>query len=134
MDGPDHHGDGLPPIAASLHELKILVRRDLAFTDYPAHPWVPARHHHGRRVLDVAIIGGGQGGLATAFGLMREKITKIEVFDRAAPGQEGPWVTFARMLTLRTPKHVTGPDLGLPSLTPRAWYEAKFGRAAWATL
>ena len=134
MDGPDFQGDGLPPIATSLPELETLVRRDLAFTDYPAHPWIPVRHHAGQRVLDVAIIGGGQGGLSTAFGLMREKIGNIEVFDRAASGQEGPWVTFARMITLRTPKHVTGPDLGIPSLTPRAWYEASFGAEAWATL
>ena len=41
---------------------------------------------------------------------------------------------FARMSTLRTGKTVTGIDLGIPSLTPRAWYEARFGRAAWDRL
>ena len=33
------------------------------------------------------------------------------------------------MITLRTPKHITGPDYGVASLTPRAWYEAKYGVA-----
>ena len=133
MDGPDHT-DGLIPVARSLPELEAMVRRDLAYTDYPAREWVPARERDGRPVLDVAIVGGGQGGLATAFALLREHIANIEVFDRAERGREGPWVTFARMLTLRTPKHVTGPDLGIASLTPRAWYEAGFGAQAWAGL
>jgi cation diffusion facilitator CzcD-associated flavoprotein CzcO len=85
-------------------------------------------------VLDVAIVGAGQGGLGTAFGLLRERISNIQVFDRNHQGLEGPWVTFARMITLRTPKHITGPDYGVASLTPRAWYEAKYGVAAWAGL
>jgi cation diffusion facilitator CzcD-associated flavoprotein CzcO len=38
------------------------------------------------------------------------------------------------MQTLRTPKVVTGPDLGLPSLTPRAWWEAQFGAQSWDQL
>jgi cation diffusion facilitator CzcD-associated flavoprotein CzcO len=46
----------------------------------------------------------------------------------------GPWLTFARMRTLRTPKHLTGPDLGIPSLTPRAWYEAQHGEGGWERL
>ena len=83
-------------------------------------------------MLDVAIVGAGQGGLGTAFGLLRERISNIQVFDRNHQGLEGPWVTFARMITLRTPKHITGPDYGVASLTPRAWYEAKYGVAAWA--
>lgn len=116
---------------SGLPGLERQVRRDLELIDYPAKPWVPPR---GDGVLDVLIVGGGQGGLATAFGLMREKIGNILVVDRNPAGVEGPWVTFARMVTLRTPKHVTGPDLGVPSLTPRAWYEARFGSEAWAAL
>ena len=41
---------------------------------------------------------------------------------------------FARMDTLRSPKHLTGPDLGVPSLTFRAWYEAQHGTDGWAAL
>ena len=117
-----------------LHKLAAAVRRDLDRLAYPTHPWVPPRRHAGQAVLDVAIVGGGQGGLATAFGLLRERVTNIRVFDRNEPGQEGPWVTFARMLTLRTPKHVTGPDLGVASLTPRSWFSAVHGAAAWEGL
>ncbi|HSV84748.1 MAG TPA: NAD(P)/FAD-dependent oxidoreductase, partial [Ramlibacter sp.] len=43
----------------------------------------------------------------------------------------GPWATTARMETLRSPKELTGPALGLPALTFRAWFEAQFGLAAW---
>jgi FAD-dependent urate hydroxylase len=35
---------------------------------------------------------------------------------------------------VRSPKHLTGPALGLPSLTFRAWFEARFGAAAWQAL
>jgi cation diffusion facilitator CzcD-associated flavoprotein CzcO len=38
------------------------------------------------------------------------------------------------MVTLRSPKHLTGPDLGVPALTFRAWYEAQHGEAGWAAL
>jgi cation diffusion facilitator CzcD-associated flavoprotein CzcO len=38
------------------------------------------------------------------------------------------------MGTLRSPKELTGPALGLPALTFRAWYEAQFGLEAWAAL
>jgi cation diffusion facilitator CzcD-associated flavoprotein CzcO len=53
------------------------------------------------------------------------------IFDRSPTGFEGPWATTARMQTLRSPKELTGPALGLPALTFRAWFEAQFGLAAW---
>jgi cation diffusion facilitator CzcD-associated flavoprotein CzcO len=61
-------------------------------------------------------------------------MANIVAYDRAPEGQEGPWVTFARMRTLRSPKTLTGPALGLPALTFRAWYEAQFGAEGWAAL
>ncbi|WP_342628913.1 NAD(P)/FAD-dependent oxidoreductase [Nguyenibacter vanlangensis] len=114
--------------------LNDAVRRDLEVIDYPRHDWTPRLVRDGEPVLDVAIIGAGQGGLATGFGLRRGNVTNIRIFDRAPRGGEGPWITFARMITLRTPKYVTGPDLGVPSLTPRAWYSARYGAQAWAEL
>jgi cation diffusion facilitator CzcD-associated flavoprotein CzcO len=82
-------------------------------------------------VYNVIIIGAGQGGLATAFGLRRKGIAGVLVLDDNPAGGEGPWETYARMETLRTPKDVTGPDLGVASLTFRAWYEAQYGQDAW---
>ena len=89
------------------------------------------RSRDGVPVLDVLIVGGGQSGLGTAFGLKLERITNVRVIDRSPRGLEGPWRRFARMKELRTPKEVTGIDFGVPSLTARAWYEAKYGRRAW---
>lgn len=117
-----------------LAALDAQVRRDLAVIDYPRHDWTPRLTRDGEPVLDVAIVGAGQGGLATAFALKRGNISNVRIFDRASRGGEGPWITFARMITLRTPKYVTGPDLGIPDLTPRAWYEARYGAEAWESL
>jgi cation diffusion facilitator CzcD-associated flavoprotein CzcO len=119
---------------AGLEALERRVRQELEFLDYPARRWVPPRRHGDAAVLDVLIVGGGQAGLAAAFGLMRERIDNIQVLDAKPAGREGPWVDFARMVTLRTPKTVTGPDLGVPGLSPRAWFEARHGAEAWAQL
>src|SRR5262249_53975299 len=104
---------------------------DLAYVNYPARAWTVPRQENGARVLDVLIVGGGQSGLAIAFALNREQITNIRIVDRNLRGLEGPWRRFARMRELRTPKDVTGIQLAIPNLTPRAWYEARFGRRAW---
>jgi len=118
----------------SLQALERRVRLELEILGYPARSWVPPRTRDGVRVLDVLIVGGGQAGLAACFGLRRERIEAVEVLDAKPAGLEGPWVDFARMVTLRTPKTVTGPDLGLPSLAPRAWFEARHGARAWDVL
>ncbi len=117
-----------------LAALEARVRRALEMTAHPRADWVAPRTRNGARVLDVLIVGAGQSGLATAFGLLRDKVTNILVVDRAPPGQEGPWVTYARMPTLRSPKDFTGPDLGVAELTFQAWYEAQHGEAGWAAL
>jgi FAD-dependent urate hydroxylase len=104
------------------------VRRDLELLDYPRREWLsPRRTSGGHPIYDVVIVGAGQGGLATAFGLMRERVRNLLVLDENPLDRAGPWLNFARMRTLRTPQYVTGPDLGIPNLTPRAWYEAEHG-------
>jgi FAD-dependent urate hydroxylase len=65
-------------------------------------------------MLDVLIIGAGLCGQTAAFALAREGIRNVRTVDRAERGREGPWGTYARMDTLRSPKHLTGPDLGSP--------------------
>jgi cation diffusion facilitator CzcD-associated flavoprotein CzcO len=115
----------------SVPRLSDRVRRELTYLDFPSREWTLPRYRDGARVLDVLIVGGGQGGLATAFAVKRERITNFRVIDRNPRGLEGPWRRFARMNGLRTSNEVTGMDLGIPSLTARAWYEARYGRQAW---
>ena len=118
-----------------LEELERQVAADLARIAYPKGEWVPPRiGPDGERVLDALIVGGGQGGIAVAHGLIRGRVTNFRVVDRAEKGREGPWLNYARMLTLRSPKEVTGPDLDVPCLTFQAWFEAQHGAAAWVAL
>jgi cation diffusion facilitator CzcD-associated flavoprotein CzcO len=120
--------------ARSLQELEERAAFELECLGYPAREWVAGRRHAGGAVYDVLIVGGGQSGVTIAFRLLRERVTNLRVLDRNPEGREGPWVTFARMHTLRTPKDVIGPELGIPSLSAQAWYEAQFGEGAWVHL
>src|SRR5581483_6253879 len=97
--------------------------------------WVPAASGpDGRPALDVLIIGGGMCGQTAALALLRDGVRNLRIIDAAARGREGPWGTYARMETLRSPKHLTGPDLGFPALAFRAWYEAQHGAEGWERL
>jgi len=123
------------PAVDGLDRLAARVRHELELLEYPKRAWLPARRTaSGGPVYDFVIVGAGQGGLAAAFGLMRERVTNVVVVDENPLDRAGPWLNFARMQTLRTPKHVIGPDLGVPSLTPRAWYEAQHGDGSWESL
>ena len=118
-----------------LQALADQVRRDLARIAHPTAPWLrPRTAPDGSAALDVLVVGAGQSGLATAFGLLRARVDNILVLDRAARGEEGPWLSYARMHTLRSPKEYTGPDLDIPSLTYHSWHEARFGAADWDAL
>jgi cation diffusion facilitator CzcD-associated flavoprotein CzcO len=123
-----------PPLEA----LAERVRHDLELLDYPRRDWLPPRQTSHTTppapIHDVVIVGAGQSGLAAAFGLLRERVKNLVVLDENPLDRAGPWLSFARMRTLRTPKHLTGPDLGIPSLTPRAWYEAENGAGSWEAL
>lgn len=124
-----------PAPSPELDALSRRVKRDLELLDYPRRPWVvPRRTSRGAPVYDVLIVGAGQSGLTAAFGLARERVGNLLVLDKNPLDRAGPWLNFARMRTLRTPKYLTGPDLGIPSLTPRAYYEAQFGEGSWEKL
>jgi cation diffusion facilitator CzcD-associated flavoprotein CzcO len=116
-----------------LAALEARLADELAFLQLPAPRWTPARTHAGEPVVDIAIIGAGMTGLAVAAALIHRGMDVV-VFDEAPEGWEGPWATTARMETLRSPKQLAGPALGIPSLTFRAWFEAQFGRDAWDAL
>ncbi|MCS2608088.1 NAD(P)-binding domain-containing protein [Halomonas dongshanensis] len=115
---------------SGLDQLEARVSQEMAWLNLPPKAWVPERAN----VLDVAVIGGGVLGLTALAALRRVGIENIRGFDRAPAGREGPWVTYARMETLRTRKEAAGTALGIPSLTFRAWYEAQFGVEAWNAL
>jgi len=122
-------------MSSALNALEAEVRDDLAKTSHPSAPWLePKVGPDGQPALDVLIVGGGQSGLATAFGLMRSQVTNVLIIDKAKEGEEGPWLSYARMPTLRSPKDFTGPDLDVPSLTYQSWHEARFGREDWEAL
>src|SRR5205085_631462 len=106
---------------------------ELAFLQLPAPRWTPQLAHDGRAVVDVAVIGAGMTGLAVTAALVQRGVSAA-AFDEAPAGLEGPWATTARMETLRSPKQLAGPALGIPSLTFRAWFEAQLGRDAWDAL
>ncbi|MCX7373596.1 MAG: NAD(P)-binding domain-containing protein, partial [Alphaproteobacteria bacterium] len=123
-----------PQQAGAAARMDALARRvawELATLTYPARDWVRALPGD---ALQVAIIGAGQAGLALAFALQRARIGPLQVIEALPEGASAVWTGFARMETLRTPKHVIGPEGGVPSLSVRAWYEARHGEAAWAAL
>lgn len=110
------------------------LRQELEWLGLPAERWSLQQEMQGQKMLDVAIVGGGMSGLCVAAALRLQGLDNIQVFDRAPAGREGPWATYARMNTLRTPKEGECLSLGLPSLTFRAWYECQFGEDAWRAL
>ena len=125
--------DSLPEGGLAAHESD--VRRDLARLNFPPANW-PARIRapDGSEAVGVLVIGAGMLGIAAASALVAVGVRNLEIVDRAKAGSEGPWTTYARMETLRSPKHLTGPALGIPSLTFRAWYEAREGETGWEAL
>lgn len=119
---------------AGLAALEAGVRKDLDDLCRPPANWVPSRMQDGDTVVDVVIVGGGMCGMLAWFALQSAGMRNVRIVDRNPEGIEGPWVTYARMETLRSPKHLTGPAYGMASLTFRAWFEAQFGERDWEEL
>lgn len=119
------HPIGLPALEAELARQRLLL-------NLPPKAWMPETiGPGGEKVLDVIIVGAGLCGLVAAAALAMEGVTNVRLFDRAPQGREGPWITYARMRTLRTVKEAAGPALGIPALTFRAWCEAQWGEDVW---
>jgi FAD-dependent urate hydroxylase len=123
----------IDPGPASLEELEARLKRDFELLVMPStKDWLePREHPEFGPALDVAVIGAGMSGLAAAFVLKCLAIRSLKMFDRSPAGFEGPWATFARMETLRSPPELSGPAFGFSNLTFRAWFEAQFGLDAW---
>ncbi|CAB4704579.1 MAG: SidA/IucD/PvdA family monooxygenase [Actinobacteria bacterium] len=113
-----------------LADLEDQVREQVALTAYDAPAWAGLDDG----TLPVVVVGAGQAGLSAAFGLRRKGIRDVLVIDAAAADATGPWASYARMHTLRTPKDALWPAWGVPAATPRAWFTATHGRAAWEEL
>jgi hypothetical protein len=90
-----------------LEALSRRVHDELALFEYPLKDWVvPVRGPAGEYVHNVVIVGGGQTGLGTAFGLQRERagcrtgrggrtVGHLRTHDHAAdaevPDRAGSW-------------------------------------------
>lgn len=133
-----HAPSSLAPAPADPEALAALeagLKTDLTYLCMPRADWtVPRTAPDGGKMLDVLVIGAGQYGTGIGAALKLSGISNALVIDRAPAGVEGPWVTYARMPTLRSPKHHPGICFGIPRLTFQAWYRAAYGDAAWDAL
>lgn len=119
--------------ATGLAALEERLRDDFVTLGWPAKAWIPPSTRRDLPVHDVIVIGAGQAGLALHVALGQVGIKPV-LLDKSPLDFEGPWATTARMETLRSPKELTGPAMGIPSLSFRAWFIAQFGIAAWTEL
>ncbi|MEJ8473721.1 NAD(P)/FAD-dependent oxidoreductase [Roseibium algae] len=118
-----------------LEALSRMAADELERTEGLCDTWVsPPAAGGDTPYYNVVVCGGGMSGLAIAFGLKRRGVDGVLIVDRNPSGWEGPWIGCARMKTLRSPKHLAGPDFGISALTPRAWFEAVYGEKAWQEL
>ena len=126
--------ENMPIDHQGLECLDKMVTEALEFLCFPGKPWIPLREQAGKAVEDVVIIGGGMVGMLAWFALRSMGVERLRILDQSKPGHEGPWLSYARMQTLRSPKQLTGPAFGHGLLTFQAWYRAQFGAADWQGL
>jgi cation diffusion facilitator CzcD-associated flavoprotein CzcO len=112
---------------SGLDDLDHAAARSLRWLGDDPKTWLPERPGFDH---DVVIVGGGQTGVAIAYGLRRKGISRTTVIDAAPPGEAGVWTTIARMNLLRTQKTLSGPEYGNAAISFRAWYETQHGPEA----
>src|SRR5690625_643096 len=112
----------------SLDDLEKQLQYHLSLLRLPEPNWPTPRMHQDEKIYDVVIIGAGMSGACAAAALKMRGVHNIVLLDNAQAEQEGPWATFARMLTLRSPKELTGPALGIHMLTFLVSYTAQHGK------
>jgi cation diffusion facilitator CzcD-associated flavoprotein CzcO len=129
---PAKESSAAPQPTAAREQLEAQTRRALRWGGRAPGDWVRARDGVDHNVV---IVGGGQSGVSIAHALGRAGVGRVDVIDRAEPGQAGIWRNIARMHQLRTPKAlVPGPEAGNVALGFRAWYETLNGPAAFDAL
>lgn len=116
---------------ARLAALAATARDGLRKLGEPFRPWTVTPEGVD---ADVLIVGAGQSGLAVGFALRRAGVGRVRIVSRDGEGAEGPWRSFARMPTLRSPKTAPGPELGLPDLAYESWHLARHGPEDYASL
>ncbi|HWK52583.1 MAG TPA: FAD-dependent oxidoreductase, partial [Steroidobacter sp.] len=128
---PTHAFDSIPESGGATAGLAAQTQRVLRWAGQDAANWVRPRAGADHNVV---IVGGGQSGVAIAYGLRRKGIGQVDIIDQSDPGQAGIWRNVARMRQLRTPKTWLGPAQNNPALSVQAWYEALHGQAAFDRL
>ena len=132
INAPESYGPPLPGATQRAEALAARVRADLHVLRHPETDWMPTRlGPDGAPMLDVLVVGAGQGGHAIAAHLLRERVSNILVVDREPAGAEGIWNSHGRMPVIRSPKHYPGPDMGVANLTYEAWHRATHGDISW---
>ena len=111
-DGADGSANG-SAAADAAERLEAQTRRAQRWGGRDPADWVRPRSGADHNVV---IVGGGQSGVAIAYGLKRKGVGRVAVIEQAEPGQAGIWRTIARMHQLRTPKTMMGPEQDNPAL------------------
>ncbi|MFM0348178.1 SidA/IucD/PvdA family monooxygenase [Paraburkholderia sp. RL17-347-BIC-D] len=115
----------------SIEILEHEARRAFAFLGDEPQNWVPQTNGVDH---DVVVVGAGQSGVAVAASLRRAGVHNVIIFDDSEPDAPGMWRDKAYMSTLRTPKANIGPEIGIPNLSYRSWFEAQFGEDAYSAI
>ena len=135
INQPESYGPPLADAELRLDTLSAQVIANLHTLRHPETDWMPSLiGPDGKSLLDVLVVGAGQGGIAVAGSLMRERVTNILVIDKEPRGSEGIWNSHGRMPVIRSPKHYPGPDMGIPNLTYEAWHKAAYGDRSWEAI
>lgn len=158
MSEPDSTLESTSFDGIGLDALERHLRSELHCLNYPPAGWVPAgaadsaagpstgsgaataatvtaaASSRQSEQSDVVIVGAGMCGMLAWLALRFAGIHRVRIIDRSPAGREGPWLDYARMETLRSPKQLAGPAFGIGALTFQAWYRAAFGARMWHEL